>query len=122
MLVKERFMKLKAVSLIAAMLALKVAATAAQTYNWTTVAGTASYGAADGTNSTARFNFPSSVAVDPSGNVYVTDACNNTIRKVTPEGTNWVVTTVAGLAGKFGTADGIGDAARFNGPSGIAVD
>ncbi len=115
-------MKLKAVSLIAAMLALKVAATAAQTYNWTTVAGTASYGAADGTNSTARFNFPSSVAVDPSGNVYVTDTSNHTIRKLAPEGTNWVVTTIAGRAQWSGSADGSNSEARFYKPSALAVD
>src|SRR6266511_1103364 len=122
MLVKERFMKLKAVSLIAAMLALKVAATAAQTYNWTTVAGTASYGAADGTNSTARFNFPSSVAVDSSGNVYLTDTSNHTIRKLAPEGTNWVVTTIAGRAQWSGSADGDNSEARFYKPSALAVD
>src|SRR3989442_1662207 len=113
MLVKERFMKLKAVSLIAGMLALKVAATAAQTYNWTTVAGTASYGAVDGTNSTARFNFPSSVAVGPIGNVYVTDTSNNTIRELAPVGTNWMVSTISGT---FGFGGG------FFQPKGIVAD
>ena len=47
---------------------------------------------------------------------------NNTIRKVTPVGTNWVVTTLAGLAGNAGSADGTSSAARFNGPDGVAVD
>ena len=50
------------------------------------------------------------MAVDTNGNVYVADWGNNTIRKVTPAG---VVTTLAGLAGAFGSADGTGSAARF---------
>ena len=42
------------------------------------------------------------------------DLGNNTIRKVTPVGTNWVVTTLAGLAGISGSAAGTGSAARFS--------
>jgi sugar lactone lactonase YvrE len=57
--------------------------------------------------------------VDSSGNVYVADAGNSTIRKVTPAG---VVTTLAGGAGQFGSTDGTGSAARFNAPAGVAVD
>jgi hypothetical protein len=59
------------------------------------------------------------VAVDSAGNVYVADTFNDTIRKATPEG---VVTTLAGLAGSSGSADGTGSAARFYNPSGVAVD
>jgi sugar lactone lactonase YvrE len=79
-------------------------------------------GSADGTNSAARFNWPYGVAVDTNGNVYVGDQGNHKIRKVTPVGTNWVVTTLAGLAGSSGSTDGTGSAARFNYPRGVAVD
>jgi len=89
----------------------------------TTLAGLAGQsGSADGTGSAARFNGPSGVAVDTAGNVYVSDQHNDTIRKVTSVGTNWVVTTLAGLAGSPGGANGIGSLARFNRPSGVAVD
>ncbi|MCI0540547.1 MAG: hypothetical protein L0Z50_35555 [Verrucomicrobiales bacterium] len=83
----------------------------------TTLAGLAGTpGSADGMGSAARFNFPFGVGVDNSGNVYVGDSDNNTIRKVTPVGTKWVVTTLAGRAGTFGSANGTGSAARFNFP------
>jgi sugar lactone lactonase YvrE len=86
----------------------------------TTLAGLAgSSGSADGTGSAARFNMPRAVAVDAAGVVYVADSSNRTIRRITPLG---VVTTVAGLAGSGGFSDGIGSAARFSGPQGIAVD
>ena len=86
----------------------------------TTLAGQARMaGSADGTGKTARFNYPNSVAVDATGNIYVADLYNATIRKVTPAG---VVTTLAGQAGKAGSADGKGRAARFNFPFSVAVD
>jgi NHL repeat len=93
--------------------------------NWvvSTIAGSAgSIGSADGTNGTARFNSPAGVTVDGAGNVYVADTDNDTIRKVTPLGTNWVVRTIAGSAGNIGSKDGTNGVARFNEPSGIAVD
>ena len=76
-------------------------------------------GSADGTGSAAHFNQPNSVAVDSAGNVYVADTGNNTIRQITPSG---VVTTLAGLVGGLGSADGTGSAAQFYQPSGVAVD
>jgi hypothetical protein len=86
----------------------------------TTLAGAAgSPGSADGTGSFARFNSPHDVAVDGSGNVYVADSSNHTIRKVTPGG---VVTTLAGTALVAGSVDGTGSTARFNLPWGVTVD
>jgi hypothetical protein len=92
----------------------------------TTLAGKAgTSGSADGTNGAARFNGLASVAMDSAGNLYVVDALNDTIRKVTPVGTNWVVTTLAGKAGNPGSADGTNSAARFyfsSGVGGLTVD
>jgi len=86
----------------------------------TTMAGAAgSTGIADGTGVSARFNSPSGIAVSTSGTVYVTDADNHTIRAITAAG---VVSTFAGLAGSAGNADGMGGAARFNQPAGLAID
>src|SRR5205814_1486332 len=86
----------------------------------TTLAGTPGvHGSADGTGSAAQFWQPWGIAVDSAGIVYVADQANSTIRKITPAG---VVTTIAGAAGMFGSADGSGSAARFNAPDGIAVD
>jgi DNA-binding beta-propeller fold protein YncE len=88
-----------------------------------TIAGFAGIsGTNDGVGSNARFNFPAAVAFDVAGNLYVADYLNETIRKITPVGTNWVVTTIAGMAGSYGSADGTGSDAQFGYPSGIAVD
>ena len=76
-------------------------------------------GNSDGTGSGARFNQPQGIARDGSGNLYVADTHNYTIRKVTPEG---VVSTLAGTPGVPGNADGSGAAASFNSPKAVAVD
>jgi sugar lactone lactonase YvrE len=73
----------------------------------------------DGAGETARFNSPFGVATDSAGDVYVTDAHNHTVRKITPAG---VVSTLAGSAGVRGSVDGTGEAARFYDPSGVATD
>jgi hypothetical protein len=85
--------------------------------NFAGLPGTA--GHEDGTGSAARFYYPHGVALDSEGNVFVADAWKHTIRKITPAG---VVTTLAGSAGQTGSADGLGSAARFNRPEGVAVD
>ena len=91
-------------------------------YTFTTLAGNNGYGSADGTNGAAGFAFPMGAVLDSAGNAYVGDTINHTIRKMTPVGTDWVVTTIAGLAGSAGSADGTGSAARFSDPSGVALD
>ncbi len=92
----------------------------------TTLAGMGGLGHADGPGAAAQFFFPSAVAADAAGNVYVADEGDNRIRAVTSAG---FVTTAAGSgnsafgeggAGLF--ADGVGTAASFNVPSGVAVD
>ena len=86
----------------------------------TTLAGTSGRsGGTDGTGSAARFSAPGGMAVDPSGILFVADSGNNTIREITPSG---VVTTIAGLAGATEATDGLGLAARFNGPTEVAID
>ncbi|MDK2124071.1 NHL repeat-containing protein [Parachitinimonas caeni] len=86
----------------------------------TTLAGKAgSFGSTDGTGSAARFKSPLGIAVDGSGNVFVADTGNSTIRKITSAG---VVSTFAGQAGQVGNLDGVGTAARFGEINGIAID
>jgi sugar lactone lactonase YvrE len=90
-------------------------------YTFVTLAGPGSAGPNwfDGVGNEARFSAPVGVVRDSGGNMYVADSANNTIRRVAPDGS---VTTVAGLAGVAGTADGAGAVARFNTPYGIALD
>jgi trimeric autotransporter adhesin len=79
-------------------------------------------GNVNGTGAAARFNLPEDVQVDASGNVYVADYLNNAIRKITPAG---VVSTFAGSTTTNnigGFADGVGTAAIFNNPTGIAFN
>lgn len=86
----------------------------------TTFAGSAGvYNSFDGAGTNANFFQPAALAVDNSGNVYVADSWNHTIRKITSAG---VVSTIAGLAGYSGSIDGTGRKARFNRPTGIALD
>lgn len=75
-------------------------------------------GFADRGGSVARFNHPHGVTVDAGNNVYVADAYNNRIRKITPDG---MVSTVAGN-GNDGFVDGTKETAEFYVPIGIVVD
>lgn len=83
-----------------------------------TLAGSGLEGYSDGTGEEASFNFPSGLAIDNLGNLYVTDQINASVRKITAEG---IVSTVAGT-GTFGFANGAGTDAQFSTLSGIAVD
>ena len=86
----------------------------------TTLAGNAHQtGSNDGSGVTALFNNPCGVAVDGAGNVYVADSANHTIRKITPDGE---VTTLAGLAGRRGSNNGLGHRAQFAHPRSLTVD
>jgi serine/threonine-protein kinase len=84
----------------------------------TTLAGGPQPGYKDGQGAEARFSYPSDLAVDAAGNLYVADTANHCIRKITPDGT---VTTLAGT-GAAGYADGPLAEAQFRAPEGIAVD
>jgi hypothetical protein len=85
-----------------------------------TLAGSAGQaGTADGTGGAARFNQPCGVATD-GNNVYVADTNNHTIRKIVIS--SGAVTTLAGTAGSYRSADGIGTGAQFNQPYGLTTD
>ena len=76
-------------------------------------------GFADGPGSKARFNHPVGLGVNGQGVVYVADAYNSTVRRISPKGE---VSTLAGLAGDTGWRDGRGTQARLNTPVGLALD
>ena len=85
-----------------------------------TIAGLAgSSGSADGTGSAARFQYPTGLALSPTGNLYVADTANHTIRQITPAG---VVTTFAGSPGVVGSTDGVGSAAQFLDVDHLVID
>ena len=87
---------------------------------FTTLAGTSGQtGSSDGNGPPALFDAPQGVAVDASGNIYVADTGNDTIREIAPSD---VVTTIAGVAGVAGSSDGPGASALFDAPEGVAVD
>lgn len=79
------------------------------------------YGSTDGAGSVARFSFPKGAACDQTGNIYVADYNNNSIRKVSPSG---VVSTLAGgqIVPIPVLTDGPGSTAQFSHPEGVAVD
>jgi len=104
--------------LLALALALAACCRTSQTTCDTTTSSTEA-GSTDGSGSKVRFNQPGAIAIDASGNLFVTDTANNTIRKITAAG---VVSTLAGSAGNSGSSDGSGSLARFNQPGGIALD
>jgi DNA-binding beta-propeller fold protein YncE len=95
-----------------------------------TFAGDGARGSRDGTGVSARFVGPKGITIDAAGNFYVVDREdyvadaplvadneNHRIRKISPAGE---VSTFAG--GGSGYRDGAETDARFDRPSGIAID
>ena len=78
-----------------------------------------SFGSTDGVGTLAQINSPTFVTVDANGMVFVTQVADQVIRAIAPDGT---VTRLAGAVGVSGSTDGIGTAASFSSPSGLAVD
>ena len=84
------------------------------------IAGSGTAGLVNGSTTAASFSFPSGLAVDQAGNMYVADTNNSLIRAITPGG---VVTTLAGGAtGPYGEINGVGTASSFDQPTGMAID
>jgi DNA-binding beta-propeller fold protein YncE len=85
-----------------------------------TIAGTNAAGYVDGALAAARFNHPYGIVASPDGTkLYVADTGNNAIRLINL--TSGTVSTIAGNGG-LGSADGVGAAARFAEPNGLAFD
>jgi sugar lactone lactonase YvrE len=88
-----------------------------------TLAGTRQAGSLDGPVNAATFNNPQGMALDDRGNLWIADSNNHTIRRISLDPSKAkTVETVAGRAGVAGAADGVGSAASFNFPAGIAVE
>jgi len=90
------------------------------------IGGNASSAYINGPGNNSAFYFPDGIVVEPNGNfLLVADYTNNCIRKITVQGAI-DVSTFAGASvannGNSGVTDGTGTAARFNGPSGLAMD
>jgi len=121
-LCRQKPMFLSSGAFVLLALGLTADSASAQFVDFRTMAGASPAGYEDATGTAARFNAPTSVAVDAAGNVYVADQQNCFIRKVTPAG---VVTTFAGTIvndNPCGSTNGAGNVAQFNGPNGVATD
>jgi len=88
----------------------------------TTIAGTGSTAYGDAARGTqARFNNPSALALGPDGDLYVVDAGNQKIRRISDEPVHPVTTIAGDNDHSFGFADGNGKQARFRAQMGLAV-
>jgi trimeric autotransporter adhesin len=82
--------------------------------------GTAGFGGDGGAAGSAQLSYPTGLAIDKAGNLYIADTGNNRVRRVTPEG---VISTVAGSGAVGYDGDrGPATSAKINGPTGVAVD
>ncbi|MEI6403488.1 MAG: hypothetical protein WCP59_15020, partial [Actinomycetota bacterium] len=89
----------------------------------TTIAGadTNGYNGDNITATTAQLNFPTGVAVDTAGNIYIADSSNHRIRKV--DASTGIITTIAGTDTNGYNGDNItATTAQLNFPTGVAVD
>lgn len=117
---RYRSISLVALSFLAISVSFAVVPAIAQGLFVSTLAGSiGGPGARDGDKASAQFSSPSGLAIDSSGNVYVADRENHSIRKIDTGGQ---VTTIAGLGGVWGANDGMGSGARFHAPEALAVD
>ncbi len=89
-----------------------------QTGEVTTLAGNGTRTSADGIGAAASFNYPYGIGIDSKGYFYVVETAGNRVRRISPSG---VVTTLAGSDTR-GASDGIGAAAQFSAPAGLALD
>lgn len=88
----------------------------------TTVAGDGSggFGGDGGQATSAQLSYPSAIAADASGNLFISDYYNDRIRKVTPQG---IISTVAGDGTRgFGGDGGPATSAALYAPLGLALD
>jgi len=85
-----------------------------------TYAGTGAQGLTNDVCTKATFAGPLGIAVDAASNVYVTENAGNAIRKISPS--PCTVSTLAGSPSAPGTSDGVGTAASFHAPEGLAFD
>jgi len=86
----------------------------------TTIAGNTTASYSDGYGSAATFNFPNAIAISSGASfALVSDSDSHIIRRI--EVASGRVSTIAGLAGQSGYADGTGSFAVFNIPHGIAL-
>ena len=81
--------------------------------------GTPGYSGDNGPATSAQLNNPQGLAVDSNGDLYIADAANNVIRRVS----GGVITTFAGngMAGA-GCPNGPATSAKLNSPAGLALD
>ncbi|HXC03175.1 MAG TPA: NHL repeat-containing protein, partial [Bacteroidia bacterium] len=82
--------------------------------------GTAGYAGDGGLATAAELNYPSAVALDKKGNLYIADRINNCIRRVNPSG---IISTICGtgVAGYSGDG-GAATSAQLKGPEGLGTD